>query len=135
MVYSPVVVAKASIRAGSDDHTVWGILNAPPDRCLEIVALNWRGGDADESYQFFICPPDTKDGSDITSGAGMFSILLVVADNPPSDGTWPTTQTGPRVPLAVNQKIPPGWRLMVGQAATNTAAFWGSAVCLIQKRV
>ncbi len=134
MVYSPVVVAKGSIPAGSDDHTVWGILNAPPDRCLEIVTINWRGGDTGEEYQFFICPPDTKDGSAITNGAGMFSIWLI--QNPPSgvvDGTWPKCPgMSDRVPFSTSQKIPPGWRLMIGQKDTNTAVFWGSAVCLVQ---
>ncbi len=132
MVYSPVVVAKGSIPAGSDAKTVWGILNAPPDQCLEILTINWRGGDNGEEYQFFICPPDTKDGSGIVSGAGMFSIWRLESDSN-FDGTWPQCPgQATRTTLSISQKIPPGWRLMIGQKDTNTAAFWGSAVCLVQ---
>ncbi len=131
MTYSPVVVAKGSIPAGSDANKLFNIMSAPPDRCMNIIAFNFRGGDATEQLSAYICPPDTRDNTTVNNGSGHYVVALG-CKGASHDQTYPGclfANIGFSQPMFI---VPPGWKLMVAASATNTLAWYASAVGIVE---
>ncbi len=132
MTFDRTVVAKGSIPAGSDANKLFTIVAAPPDRCLNIEAFNWRGGDSSEYMYPYLTPADTPNDTTVNNGSGMFRL----SEGNMGDGG---TQTAPKslsgytkaftsMPVFI---IPPGWKLMIASPTTNAAAWYASCVGVV----
>jgi len=125
--------AKGSIPAGSDANMLYSILTAPPEQDLEIVTLNMRGGDSGESIRFWICPPNTNNGTTPNSGSGMYSIYF--GEDVGGEGTQQNPICPNRLPRSsfIGAVIPRGWRLMISSSSAQTLAFYASALCIVRR--
>ncbi len=126
--------AKGSIPAGSDANMLYSILTAPPNQDLEIVTLNIRGGDSGEHIRFWICPPNTTNGTTANSGSGMYTIYYAEGLGAAGTQLNPVCFNGRLVNSTfIGAVIPRGWRLMISSPTAATDAFHASALCITRR--